>query len=110
MSSLHSFRIGVGRKASGVVASYVMSKVDELRRYAEEAMLAARQAKTEKARAILLNIALAWTAAAAYREANIERAAEALPIFGMPHPRTADSSRVVSLDHYRGIRRVGLAR
>ncbi len=59
-----------------------MSRVDEFRQYADEAMLSARQAKTEKARAILTDIASTWTAAAAYREANIARAAEAIPIFG----------------------------
>ncbi len=41
-----------------------MAKVDELRKDAEEAVGSARQAKTEKAKAIRLDIASIWIAAA----------------------------------------------
>jgi hypothetical protein len=46
----------------------VMSKVDEFRQYAEEAMGWARESKDEKQRAILINLARAWAQAAASHE------------------------------------------
>jgi hypothetical protein len=46
----------------------VMSKADEFRRYAEEAMGWARDSKDEKQRAILINLARAWAQAAASQE------------------------------------------
>jgi hypothetical protein len=45
-----------------------MSKADEFRRYAEEAMGWARDSKDEKQRAILINLARAWAQAAASQE------------------------------------------
>jgi hypothetical protein len=52
-----------------------MTKADEFRQYAEEAMRWARKSKTEKDKAVLINIARTWTIAATYREATEERAA-----------------------------------
>ena len=52
-----------------------MTKADELRRYAEEAMRWAREAKTEKDKAILIDIARTWITAATYRETTAKRAA-----------------------------------
>jgi hypothetical protein len=46
----------------------VMSKADEFRQYADEAMGWARNNKDEKQRAILINLARAWTRAAASQE------------------------------------------
>jgi hypothetical protein len=45
-----------------------MSKADEFRQYAEEAMGWARDSKNEKQRAILINLARAWVQAAASQE------------------------------------------
>jgi hypothetical protein len=45
-----------------------MSKADEFRQYAEEAMGWARDSKDEKQRAILVNLARAWVQAAASQE------------------------------------------
>ena len=45
-----------------------MSKADEFRQYAEEAMGWARDSKDEKQRAILINLARAWVQAAASQE------------------------------------------
>jgi hypothetical protein len=45
-----------------------MSKADEFRQYAEEAMSWARDSKDEKQRAILINLARAWVQAAASQE------------------------------------------
>jgi hypothetical protein len=45
-----------------------MSKADEFRQYAEEAMGWARDSKDEKQRAILINLARAWAQAAASQE------------------------------------------
>jgi hypothetical protein len=45
-----------------------MSRSDEFRQYAEEAMRWAREAKTEKDKAILIDIARTWITAATYRE------------------------------------------
>jgi hypothetical protein len=52
-----------------------MTKADELRQYAEEAMRWARKSKTEKDKAVLIDIARTWTTAATYHEATEERAA-----------------------------------
>lgn len=52
-----------------------MSRTDEFRQYAEEAMRWSRQAKTEKDRAIMIDIARTWISVAAYREATEKRAA-----------------------------------
>jgi hypothetical protein len=52
-----------------------MTKADELRQYAEEAMRWAREAKTEKDKAILIDIARTWITAATYRETTDKRAA-----------------------------------
>jgi hypothetical protein len=52
-----------------------MSKSDEFRQYAEEAMHWARQSKTEHDRVILIDIARTWTLAATFRERTEERAA-----------------------------------
>ena len=46
----------------------VMSKADEFRQYAEEAMGWARDSKDEKQRAILINLARTWVQAAANQE------------------------------------------
>jgi hypothetical protein len=62
-------------KASRLVGESVMSKSDEFRRYAEEAMRWAREAKTEKDKAILIDIARTWITAATYREDTEKRAA-----------------------------------
>jgi hypothetical protein len=45
-----------------------MSRCDEFRQYAEEAMRWAGRSKTESDKAILLDIARTWTQAALYRE------------------------------------------
>jgi hypothetical protein len=45
-----------------------MSKADEFRQYAEEAMGWARDSKDEKQRAILIKLARAWVQAAASQE------------------------------------------
>jgi hypothetical protein len=45
-----------------------MSKADEFRQYAEEAMGCARDSKDEKQKAILINLARAWAQAAASQE------------------------------------------
>jgi hypothetical protein len=45
-----------------------MSKADEFRQYAEEAMGWARDSTDEKQRVILINLARAWARAAASRE------------------------------------------
>jgi hypothetical protein len=49
-----------------------MTKADEFRQYAEEAMRWARKSKTEKDKAVLVDIARTWTIAATYREATEE--------------------------------------
>jgi hypothetical protein len=49
-----------------------MPKSGEFRRYAEEAMRWARQAKIENDRVILIDIARTWTLAAAFRECTEE--------------------------------------
>jgi hypothetical protein len=60
-----------------------MSKSDEFRQYAEEAMRWARNSKTEKDQAALIDIARTWTIAATYRETHTEeRAAWGPPQFG----------------------------
>ena len=46
----------------------IMSKADEFRQYAEEAMGWARDSKDEKQRAILINLARTWVQAAANQE------------------------------------------
>ncbi len=46
----------------------VMSKADEFRQYAEEAMGWARDSKDEKQRATLIKLARAWVQAAASQE------------------------------------------
>ena len=45
-----------------------MSKADQFREYAEEAMRWARQSKTEKERQALIELACTWTQAAAQSE------------------------------------------
>ena len=45
-----------------------MSKADEFRQYAEEAMRWACDSKNEKQKAILINLARAWAQAAARQE------------------------------------------
>jgi hypothetical protein len=45
-----------------------MSKVDQFREYAEEAMRWARQSKTEKERQALIELACTWTQAAVQSE------------------------------------------
>jgi hypothetical protein len=52
-----------------------MTRADEFRHYAEEAMRWARRSKTEKDRAILVDLAGTWTTAATYREAADEKKA-----------------------------------
>jgi hypothetical protein len=52
-----------------------MSKSDEFRQYAEEAMRWARQSKTVNDRVIFIDIARTWTPAATFRERTEERAA-----------------------------------
>jgi hypothetical protein len=70
----------VGHKASRIVGRVVMSKVDEFREYADEAMRWARNSKTEKDKAILIDLARTLTQAASYRECTVERA----PVGGPP--------------------------
>ena len=45
-----------------------MSKADQFREYAEEAMRGARQSKTEKERQALIELACTWTQAAVQSE------------------------------------------
>jgi hypothetical protein len=45
-----------------------MSKADQFRKYAEEAMCGARQSKTEKERQALIELACTWTQAAVQSE------------------------------------------
>ena len=45
-----------------------MSKADQFREYAEEAMRGARQSKTEKERQALIELACTWTQAAVQNE------------------------------------------
>ena len=45
-----------------------MSKADQFREYAEEAMRWARQSKTENERRALIDLALTWTQAAVQSE------------------------------------------
>ena len=45
-----------------------MSKADQFREYAEEAMQWSRQSKTEDARKMLIDLAFAWTQAASLSE------------------------------------------
>jgi hypothetical protein len=54
-----------------------MSKADEFRQYAEEAMGWARESKDEKQRAILINLARAWAHAAASQERPPARCVQA---------------------------------
>jgi hypothetical protein len=49
-----------------------MTKADEFRQYADEAMRWARKSKTEKDKAALIDIARTRTIAATYREATEE--------------------------------------
>jgi hypothetical protein len=50
------------------VEDIIMSKADEFRQYAEEAMRWARQSKTEKANQALMDLARTWTQAAVQSE------------------------------------------
>jgi hypothetical protein len=45
-----------------------MSKADQFRQYAEEAMRWARQSRTENEKQALIDLARAWTQAASHRE------------------------------------------
>jgi hypothetical protein len=56
-----------------------MSKSDEFRQYAEEAMHWARNSKTEKDKEVLIDIARTWTTAATYRETHTEERAHRGP-------------------------------
>jgi hypothetical protein len=47
-----------------------MTKSDEFRKYAEEAMHWSRQSKTEKEKAILVELARTWTQAASFCEGH----------------------------------------
>jgi ribosomal protein L17 len=52
-----------------------MTKADELRQHAEEAIGLARKAKSKKDKAALIEIARVWAIAATYREVRGEKAA-----------------------------------
>jgi hypothetical protein len=52
-----------------------MTKADEFRQYAEEAMRWARRSQAKDDKEILINLARTWTLAATYRETGEERAA-----------------------------------
>jgi hypothetical protein len=48
-----------------------MSKADEFRQYADDAMRRARQSETEKERLTLIELALSWTQAAAQSRSTV---------------------------------------
>jgi hypothetical protein len=58
----------VGQQGIPLGWESVMSKADEFRQYAEEAMRWARQSKIEKDKEALLDLARTWTQAASHRE------------------------------------------
>jgi hypothetical protein len=65
---LHSASVGVGHKASRLVGESVMSKADEFRHFADEAMRWARHSTSPKEQLALINLARTWTQAAERNE------------------------------------------
>jgi hypothetical protein len=56
-----STSVDVGDKASRLVWEYVMSKADEFRRYAEEAMGWVKNCTDPNERRVLISLAQTWT-------------------------------------------------
>jgi hypothetical protein len=59
-----SASVDVGHKASRSVGESVMSKADEFRQYAEEALRWARYSTSPNEQLVLINLARTWTQAA----------------------------------------------
>jgi hypothetical protein len=53
-----------------------MTKAEQFREYAEEAMQWSRQSKTEDARKVLIDLAFTWTQAASWSERRFARPPE----------------------------------
>jgi hypothetical protein len=70
--------ISVGTRGVSRVGGYQMLKADQFRQYAEEAMRRASQSKCEKELLALLDLAHAWTQAAAASKSKDEKQPSAI--------------------------------